>query len=102
MLTEDPLAGGEHVAGTGTITPDGVVGPIGGIRQKLVGARDAGAELFLAPRDNCDEVWGNEPEGLAVVPVGTLAQARDVIQRWVDDPAATLPTCQPGIQAAGG
>ena len=99
MLTEDPMTSGGHVAGTGTIDPEGVVGPIGGIRQKLVGAHDAGAELFLAPRDNCDEVTGNEPEGMTVVPVGTLAEARDVVQRWAKDPAASFPTCQPGLEA---
>jgi hypothetical protein len=54
------------VAGTGTIDPEGVVGPIGGITQKLKGAQRAGATLFLAPKDNCDEVAGNEPAGLTV------------------------------------
>ena len=48
-LTADDLAAGEHIAGTGTIEPDGTVGPIGGIRQKLAGARAAGATLFLMP-----------------------------------------------------
>ena len=63
MLTEGQLNGGKHVAGTGTIDPEGNVGPIGGIQQKLVGARDAGAELMLAPQDNCSDVIGNIPEG---------------------------------------
>ena len=36
----DDLTAGKHIAGTGTIEPDGTVGPIGGIRQKLAGARD--------------------------------------------------------------
>ena len=61
MLTEGQLNGGKHVAGTGTIDPEGNVGPIGGIQQKLVGARDAGAELMLAPQDNCADVVGNIP-----------------------------------------
>jgi PDZ domain-containing protein len=102
MLTEGPITSGGHVAGTGTITPEGVVGPIGGIRQKLVGARDAGAGLFLAPRGNCDEVTGNEPDGMAVVPVGTLAEARDIVERWADDPASPFPTCLPGLEARQG
>ena len=38
-LTPGELNGGENVAGTGTITADGTVGPIGGIRQKMWGAR---------------------------------------------------------------
>jgi PDZ domain-containing protein len=99
MLTEGPITAGGHVAGTGTIDPDGIVGPIGGIRQKLVGARDAGAGLFLAPRDNCDEVTGHEPEGMTVVPVGTLSEARDAVERWAADPGATFATCLPGLEA---
>jgi Lon-like protease len=77
------------------------VGPIGGIPQKLVGARDAGAELMLAPRDNCSEVVGNIPNGLTVVPVGTLSQARDTVEKWVADPNAEFPQCGDGLSAAG-
>jgi PDZ domain-containing protein len=100
MLTEGAMTRGGHVAGTGTIEPDGTVGPIGGIRQKLLGARDAGATLFLAPRDNCDEVAGNEPDGMAVVPVGTLSEARDVVEAWSADPDADFGTCE-SVAASG-
>ena len=48
-VTPGDLTGGKHIAGTGTITPDGVVGPIGGIGQKMQGARSGGATMFLAP-----------------------------------------------------
>ncbi|CAN5228117.1 PDZ domain-containing protein [soil metagenome] len=71
-LTTGELNGGKNVAGTGTITADGEVGPIGGIRQKLYGARNAGAEYFLAPASNCDEVTGHIPAGLTVFAVKTL------------------------------
>jgi len=71
-LTPGALQGGEDVAGTGTIDPTGAVGPIGGIRQKLYGAEDAGAEWFLAPSANCDEVTGHIPDGLTVFSVETL------------------------------
>ena len=86
------------MAGTGTIDPAGNVGPIGGIQQKLVGARDAGAELMLAPADNCTEVVGNIPGGLTVVPVSRLAQARDTIEKWVADPEAEFPQCGEGLR----
>ena len=83
-LTPGELNGGRFVAGTGTITPDGVVGPIGGIEQKLVGARNAGATLFLAPADNCAEVLSDGiPDGLTVAKVSTLAQAVDAITAYV-------------------
>jgi PDZ domain-containing protein len=71
-LTPGALGGGAKVAGTGTITGDGVVGPIGGIRQKLYGARAAGATWFLAPYSNCDEVTGHVPSGIRVLAVKTL------------------------------
>ena len=60
-VTPGDLTGGKHIAGTGTITPDGAVGPIGGIAQKMQGARSGGATLFLAPAANCDDVVGPHP-----------------------------------------
>lgn len=78
-LTPGALTQGKVIAGTGTIDPDGNVGDIGGIQQKLIGARDAGAVLFLAPAGNCDEVIGHIPDGLTVAAVGTLDQAMAAI-----------------------
>jgi PDZ domain-containing protein len=93
-LTPGPLTGGRTVAGTGTIDPDGVIGPIGGIRQKLIGARESGATVFLAPADNCSEVVGRIPDGLSVIKVATLAEARAALEH-LDSPAgeAGLPRC---------
>lgn len=93
-LTEGNLNGGKDVAGTGTIDANGVVGPIGGIRQKMHGALGAGAEYFLAPVDNCPEVVGHVPRGLDVFAVGSLDEALDVMAtlRGEKD-AATLPRC---------
>jgi PDZ domain-containing protein len=51
------------------------VEPIGGIQQKMVGARDAGATVFLAPAGNCSDTVGAVPAGLRVVKVSTLSQA---------------------------
>ena len=45
----------------------------------MVGASDAGADFFLAPADNCGEVVGNIPEGLGVVRVATLDEARTAV-----------------------
>ena len=71
-LTPGFLTGGAKVAGTGTIDGAGQIGPIGGIRQKLYGARSAGATWFLAPLANCDEVTGHIPDGIRVLAVRTL------------------------------
>lgn len=74
-LTTMNLADGRFIAGTGEITPAGQVQPIGGIQQKMVGARDAGATVFLAPAGNCSDVVGAIPAGLKVVKVSTLSGA---------------------------
>jgi Lon-like protease len=93
-LTPGALTGGQEIAGTGTIDSAGRVGPIGGIRQKLVGARDGGATWFLAPADNCSEVVGHVPDGLRVVRVGTFAEARGAVEAIAARRADRLPTCR--------
>lgn len=95
-LTPGSIAGDRHVAGTGTITAEGQVGPIGGIRQKLAGAEASGAQLFLAPEGNCAEVQGHVPDGLTVVSVATLddaVAAADAARRGKD--LSVLPGCEP-------
>jgi PDZ domain-containing protein len=69
------LTGGKIIAGTGTIDDDGDVGPIGGIPQKLVGAKKAGAQLFLVPAGNCAEALHNAVTGLPMAEVGTVDDA---------------------------
>lgn len=93
-LTPGELNGGEEVAGTGTIDATGAVGPIGGIRQKLYGARDAGAEFFLAPETNCDEVVGHVPDGIEVFRTGSLDESLRILEVIAaDGDTSALPTC---------
>ncbi len=78
VLTPGSLTGGHKVATTGTINPDGTVGPIGGVHQKTVAVRDSGAELFLVPRSEYDEAKkyaGN----LRVEPVDNVDDALKVL-----------------------
>jgi PDZ domain-containing protein len=84
-LKPEDLTGGKIIAGTGTIDDEGNVGPIGGIPQKLVGAKDAGAKLFLVPIDNCAEALRNAVPGLPMAEVAT-----------VDDALAALKTVTTG------
>ena len=94
-LTPGALTGGEDIAGTGTIEADGTVGPIGGIRQKLYGARESGAAYFLAPESNCAEVVGHIPDGLQVIATSTLEDALAALEVIADDgDVAALPGCQ--------
>jgi PDZ domain-containing protein len=95
VLTPGELNGGEMVAGTGTITADGTVGPIGGIRQKMWGAVDAGADWFLAPKSNCDEVVGHIPAHLRVFSVATLDDSLNALKTIREDgDLSALPTCK--------
>jgi PDZ domain-containing protein len=79
-LTPGELTGGEHIAGTGTIGGGGEVGAIGGIVQKMYGARDAGAAWFLAPESNCADLSGRIPAGLEVFSVAELDDAIAVVE----------------------
>ncbi len=78
-LTPGALTGGAHIAGTGTVSPNGEIGPIGGIRQKLYAASRAGAKYFLAPGLNCNEANGHIPDGLNVFRVDVFDDALKVV-----------------------
>lgn len=91
ILTPGELTGGRAIAGSGTITPEGEIGSIGGIRQKLAGAQREGAELFLLPERNCREAVGYIPDGVQAVPVATLADATTSIRDWLA--GKPLPAC---------
>ena len=55
VLTPEDLLHGHKIAGTGTITTDGKVGAVGGVKYKIYAAEKVGAELFLVPRENYDD-----------------------------------------------
>jgi PDZ domain-containing protein len=81
IRTED-LTGGKIIAGTGTIDDEGNVGPIGGIPQKLVGAKDAGAQIFLVPIDNCAEALQHAVPGLPMAEVATVTDALTALKTF--------------------
>jgi Lon-like protease len=97
-LTPGAMTGGVFVAGTGTINAAGIVGPIGGIQQKMIGARRNGAVLFVAPKENCDEVVGHIPKGMTVVPVHSLADAVKLITKYGQGTRRGLPQCAAGTK----
>ncbi|OBF28048.1 PDZ domain-containing protein [Mycobacterium sp. ACS4331] len=79
-LTTGDLNHGKFVAGTGTIAGDGTVGGIGGITHKMLAAKEAGATVFLAPAENCDEARSGAQDGMELVKVETLAGAVDALK----------------------
>lgn len=92
-LTPGDLTGGKFVAGTGTIDDAGKVGPIGGITMKLVGARDAGARYFLTPDENCAAAAADIPDGLTLVRVKSLDDARKSLEHISAGKTDALPSC---------
>ncbi len=93
-LTPGALTNGKGWAGTGTIDGTGTVGPIGGIRQKMYGAQQAGAEWFLAPASNCNEVVGHIPGDITVFAVDTLDDALAAVEAVSNGAdTASLPSC---------
>ena len=93
-LTPGSLTGDHAIAGTGTMDEGGTVGPIGGTMQKIVGARNDGAQLFLVPPDNCDEALQARNGDMRLVKAVTMHAAVQAIESWVKNPDADLPTCR--------
>lgn len=80
LLKGGTLAEGLSIAGTGTVDMSGAVGPIEGIRQKMVAARKEGADYFFCPQENYAQA-SNPPAGLTVIPVRTFDQALAFVEK---------------------
>lgn len=93
QLSDHSLPGDQVIAGTGAISFAGDVIPIGGVRQKMYGALRDGAQWFLVPLGNCQEVVGNEPKGLRVIPVETLADGVEAVDAIANGEGDALPSC---------
>ena len=78
QLLPTGITGGLRVAGTGTVEPDGRVGAIGGVQQKVFTAEAAGAEVMLVPRENYQEALAVATR-VQVVPVSTVEEALSVL-----------------------
>ncbi len=92
-LTPGSLTGGEKVAGTGEMAPDGTVGPIGGVRQKMAGAAHHDADIFLVPAANCAEAADGDDFGLKLVKISRLADAISSLEALAKDSKAKVPSC---------
>jgi PDZ domain-containing protein len=79
LLTPGDLTRGRTIAGTGSIDLEGTVGPIGGILDKVVAAREADADVMLIPRDNFDEVRGVDAGDLTLISVSSLDEAIEAL-----------------------
>lgn len=87
-LTPADIVAGRTIAGTGTIDSAGNIGAIGGIDEKIIAAKRAGASVFLAPSENCADVT-HLPSGIKVYSVATLKEAILVLK----DAHNAIPHC---------
>jgi PDZ domain-containing protein len=77
---------GHRVAATGEMQLDGSVAPIGGVKQKTYGVREAGADVFLVPAGENAQEARRYAGPVHIVPVHSLSQALHAL--------ATLPRTQ--------
>jgi PDZ domain-containing protein len=93
-LTPGALTDGRYVAGTGTIDAAGVVGPIGGIQQKLAAAGHAGAEVFLVPTRDCGGAAASPfGEDMELIRVDTIDDAVTGLEALAAGDEASIPRC---------
>ena len=81
LIPED-ITNSMVIAGTGTIEVDGSVGPVGGIKQKVISAKNAGAELILVPMANFEEAKPLATDFTKIVAVESFEEALKVISKY--------------------
>jgi len=91
-LTPGALLEGKHVAGTGTIDALGQVGAIGGIQQKIAGAKEDGATVFLVPGPNCEAALHAGVKDIQLVKITILSEAISALNAIASGTGA-VPTC---------
>ena len=67
---------------TGEITLRGRVLPIGGLKEKLLAAKNAGIKTVLVPQENkrdVDDISAEITKGLEIIPVAHLDQVLDIV-----------------------
>jgi PDZ domain-containing protein len=79
VLTPGELTGGVPVAATGTIDRDGRIGPVGGVAQKTIAVKRAGAKLFIVPSEEYAEAKSRAGRGLRVEKADTLDEALRIL-----------------------
>jgi PDZ domain-containing protein len=90
-LTPGDLTGGKRVAVTGTISPEGRVGPVGGVEQKAITARHNDVELMLVPRSELKDARAGSGD-VRVVGVDTIDEALDALQQAGGSPVPPTST----------
>ena len=96
LLTPVDLLQGRNIAGTGTIAKDGTIGAIGGVTEKILGAKKAGASILFVSQENCSEL-PDRVEGITVIAIEKIDQAID----YLKSPYAGEAKGKKGVNSAG-
>ena len=83
-LIQEDITKGRKIVGTGTIDEDGAVGPIGGVKYKIIGANSGKADIFFVPEENYEEALKCKEEkgyDLNIVKVKSLDDAIEYLRR---------------------
>ena len=96
LLTAGELTGGLKVAATGELAPSGAVGPVGGVAQKVVAVKRAGAKVFIVPKQNEAEAKEKAGDGLTVLAVSTFDEALTALGSVQGSNARALARPSPG------
>jgi PDZ domain-containing protein len=96
LLTPADLLQGRHIAGTGTIAKDGTIGAIGGVTEKILGAKKAGATILFVSQENCSEL-PTKVEGITVIAIEKIDQAVE----YLKSPYVGQGKGKKGVNSAG-
>ncbi|RZP25767.1 MAG: PDZ domain-containing protein [Candidatus Actinomarinales bacterium] len=83
LLTSNDITRGEMIAGTGTIEIDGSIGPVGGVKQKVIAAKRVGAQLILVPTSNFNEAVEFSDNNTEIIAVDSFDEALRVIDEFI-------------------
>ena len=82
-LVETDITKGLNIAGTGTMSVSGQVGPIGGVRQKVIAAAKEGVDVFFVPIDDYDEAFAELRQlrsPMQLIAVATFTDAIEALE----------------------
>lgn len=96
VLSGGHLTGGHRVAATGTISLDGTVGDVGGVKQKTVAVRRAGADVFFVPVSELAAAR-SEAGSMKVYAVSSLDQALQILKSM----GGSIPQAPSGQNGSG-
>lgn len=79
LVSDQDLAAGRVIAGTGEVLPDGGVGSIGGVREKVLAAVAAEADVLIVPRQQLSQALEDAPMDLEIIGVSTVREAIEAL-----------------------